>query len=421
MTPEGVKPHDDVTPVEAGDSERVPGLSRPGIFDRDWQRALVVLLTILAAVALLWVIWQLVTPIQRTLILFLLAGVLAFALAPPVNTLEQRLGNRALAIGLVYLAVGGSLISGIVLLAGPFVAQATTLAGDMPRYVDELQRRTPELESALRPYGITVDLSNIRERVAATVNESGVDILTHLVATLGEVGGLLVDTVLVLVMSFYLLLDGPEIRQRVHRAVPAQHRDKALFFQANVSRVLGGYLRGQLIMAVTIGILAGAGAAVLGLPYAVVLGVLAGLFELVPMFGPILSAVPALLVALFQPFPTVIWVLVFFVVIQQVESNILQPRITGHAVGLHPLGALLALLAGFQVAGVLGGLFAVPLAGILWVLITATYRHVVLEPAPSRRRLMPPLRWRRARSLQSERPAPVGDSNPTHSQDSVRW
>ena len=140
-------------------------------------------------------------------------------------------------------------------------------------------------------------------------------------------------------------------------------------------------------MAVTIGLMAGIGAALLGLQYAVVIGVLAGLFELVPMFGPILSAVPALLVALLQPFPTVLWVLLFFIAIQQFESNILGPRITGHAVGLRPLGALFALLAGFQLAGVLGGLFAVPVAGIVWVLIAAAYRNAVTDPAPRRRGL----------------------------------
>ena len=124
--------------------------------------------------------------------------------------------------------------------------------------------------------------------------------------------------------------------------------------------------------------------ALLGLPYALVLGVLAGLFELVPMFGPILSVIPAVLVALFMPFPTVIWVVLYFVGIQQLENNVLAPRISGHAVGLHPLGAMFALLVGFQLAGLLGGLFAVPLAGVLWVLLGAAYRNVVVEPPPPR-------------------------------------
>ena len=180
-----------------------------------------------------------------------------------------------------------------------------------------------------------------------------------------------------------------ERRERL-AIIPSQHRVKTLFLQDNTSRVLGGYLRGQLTLALIIGILAGVGTALLGLPYAVVLGVLAGLFELVPMFGPILSVVPAVLVALFMPFPTVVWVVLFFLVIQQVENNVLAPRISGRAVGLHPVGAMFALLAGFQLAGLLGGLFAVPLAGVLWVLLGAAYRNViVVEPSRPRRRLLP--------------------------------
>jgi predicted PurR-regulated permease PerM len=111
------------------------------------------------------------------------------------------------------------------------------------------------------------------------------------------------------------------------------------------------------------------------------------------MFGPILSVVPAAIIALFMPFPTVIWVLLFFLAVQQLENNVLAPRISGHTVGLHPLGAMFALLAGFQLAGLLGGLFAVPLAGVLWVLVGAAYRSAVKETHPARRWALP--RWRR--------------------------
>lgn len=371
-----------------------------GLMDRDWRRPLTMLLTLLAGLALLWVGWQIITPILRTLILFLLAAILAFTLAPAVNILERHVGRRIVAIGVVYLLVGGLMIGGLVLLAGPFVVQATTLASDLPRYMSTLQSRLPEAETALRSHGLDLNLGDLQGRVLASVDQNGVDVLTHFVGALGEVGGVLVDVLLALIISFYLLLDGPGMRRRLHLLVPPGHRPKALFFESNASRVLGGYLRGQLIMAVTIGILAGGGAAVLGLPYALVIGVLAGLFELVPMFGPILSAVPALLVALFQPFPTVLWVLLFFIAIQQFESNILGPRITGHAVGLHPLGAMFALLAGFQLAGVLGGLFAVPVAGILWVLIAAAYRNVVTDPAPRRRGHG--FRWPRAETAAGE-------------------
>jgi predicted PurR-regulated permease PerM len=257
-----------------------------------------------------------------------------------------------------------------------------------------MQARAPEVQTTLGQYGIQADLDQLKARAAVAVEQSGTVVLQNMVGTLAEVGGMLLDVVLALVISLYLLIDGPGIGRRSMAAIPPELRPKALFLQDNVSRVLGGYLRGQLTLAAVIGVASGIGMALLGLPYAVVLGVLAGLFELVPMFGPILSAVPAVLVALFLPFPTVLWVILFFLVIQQVENNVLAPRISGHAVGLHPLGAMFALLAGFQLAGVLGGLFAVPIAGVVWVLMGAAYRNAVTPPAPPRRWVLP--NWRRA-------------------------
>src|SRR5262249_49187222 len=139
---------------------------------------------------------------------------------------------------------------------------------------------------------------------------------------------------------------------------------------------------------------------------------------LIPMFGPILGAIPALLLALLNPFPTVVWVALYFIAIQQVESNVLGPRITGHAVGLHPLGAMLALLAGFAVAGILGALFAVPVVGIVWVLIAAVYRRVrygVEEPPPARPtwRIAP---WLANRTPARPAAAPDNAETPTEAQ-----
>jgi predicted PurR-regulated permease PerM len=364
-----------------------------GLLDRDWQKALVILLTLLAGLAFLWVLWQIVSPILHTLVLFALAAVLAFALSGPVDMLAARIGHRRLAIVVIYVLAAVIVVGGLILIAGPFVRQATDLTNALPGYATDLQARAPEVQTTLGQYGIQTDLDQLKTRLALAVEQGGTDVLQHLVGTLAEIGAMLLDIVLALVISLYLLVDGPRIGERVRAAVPSQHRGKLLFLQDNVSRVLGGYLRGQLFLAAIVGVSAGMGTALLGLPYAVVLGVLAGLFELVPMFGPILSAIPAVLVALFLPFPTVIWVIVFFLVIQQVENNVLAPRISGHAVGLHPLGAMFALLAGFQIAGLLGGLFAVPVAGVLWVLATAGYRNVLAEP---RRAASWPLpRWRR--------------------------
>jgi predicted PurR-regulated permease PerM len=166
-----------------------------------------------------------------------------------------------------------------------------------------------------------------------------------------------------------------------------------------IARVFGAYLRSQLIVAVSLGALVTVALSAIGLPYAVLLGAFAGLVELVPMLGPFLGAVPAIVVASAQPFPTVAWTIVAFVVIQQFESNFLVPRLTGHAVGLHPLAAMLALLAGFEAGGIVGALFAVPIVGLIWVLVSTAvlaWRGRRIELQRRRQRARP---WRPRRRV----------------------
>jgi predicted PurR-regulated permease PerM len=352
----------------------------------DWFRVLTVLLVIIASFIVGFILWTILHAIAHTLLLFALANVVAFTLAPPVDSLERATSRRWVAALLIYMGVTVVLVSLFVLLAGPFVTQSLALADNLPRYVTSLQLIVDEVDQFFARFGVVSAGAQAQEQALRVFQESGASVLLNLVNVVGAVANVLVELLLVLVIAFYLLLDGAQIQARALALVPVQHRSKALFVIDSVTLVLGGYLRGQLIMAMTIGLMVGLGATAFGLPYALVIGVLAGIFELVPMFGALLGAVPAIVIALFQPFPTVFWVALYVFIVQQIENHILVPRITGHAVGLHPLGAIFALLAGLELGGFIGALFAVPVAGILFVLVGTSYRRLagVEEPTPRR-------------------------------------
>ncbi|HLH22360.1 MAG TPA: AI-2E family transporter [Chloroflexota bacterium] len=350
-----------------------------------WNRVLIVQLAILAGVALVVIAWTIVHAVAHTLLLFGIAAVLAFALAPLVTRGEERGLPRLAAVGLVYLSLAVLLALSGALLARPFAIQATLLLDNLPAYLTGLQDTISGLDRWLAGFGLGGGIASLQSEASRQATGASTAFVGDLLRFLTQVASSALDTILVLVISFYLLLDGPRLRLAALRVVPPDHRGKLLFVEESLGRVLGGYLRGQLLMALTVAVVVGVVMQVLGMPYALVLGVLAGVFELVPMLGPILSALPALAVAVFQPFPTVLWVLIAFIAIQQFESNVLAPRITAHAVGLHPLGAIFALLAGFEIGGPLGAVFAVPVAGFLWVLITTVYRRTVGEPEPAPR------------------------------------
>jgi predicted PurR-regulated permease PerM len=186
-------------------------------------------------------------------------------------------------------------------------------------------------------------------------------------------GGLisaLIDLVLVLVVTFYLLLDKRRFRVSMLRSVDPSKRPAARSVFIEVGRVFGAYVRAQLVVAGSLGLLVAGAMFALGVPYALFLGLFAALAELIPMVGPFVGAIPALVVSLSLPFPTVLWVAIAFLVIQQIESNVLVPRLSANAVGIHPIGSILALVFGFEVGGIVGGLFAVPIAGLIWVLVS---------------------------------------------------
>jgi predicted PurR-regulated permease PerM len=355
----------------------------------DWQRVLIVQLAILAGVVLLLVGWTVVHAVNHTLLLFAVAAILAFALAPLVTRGESGGLSRVAAVALVYLGLALILMVATSLLARPFASQAALLMENSPTYVAGLQVAIGQLDDSLARFGLGGGIAMLEAEIGRQATGASTAFVGDLLRFLTQVASSALDTVLVLVISFYLLLDGPRLRLAILRLIPAVHRDKVLFVEQSLGRVLGGYLRGQLLMALSLAIIVGVTMQLLGMPYALVLAVLAGVLELVPMLGPILSAIPALAVALFQPFPTVIWVLIAFVVIQQFESNILAPRITAHAVGLHPLGAIFALMAGFEVGGPLGAVFAVPVVGFLWVLVSTIYWRTAGASEPPAR-----LGWR---------------------------
>jgi predicted PurR-regulated permease PerM len=341
----------------------------------NWARVRDQLIVVLAAIALLWVVTQVLGRILHIVVVLLLALVLAYALEPALKLVERILPRMVAAI-LIYAIALGLLAAAVLVLGPPAISQSEALAERIPGYLQALNGYAPlqgiDLYSSLRSFTASA--------------------LSSVVTVATTVAGGVVDTALVLILGFWFMVDGRRMSGLITRLSPADQRDKVRFVQDTVSQVLGAYIRGQLTTAAIIGVSAGVGSALLGVHYALLIGILAFLFELIPMVGPILASLPAILISLFQPFPLVLEVIAFFIVMQVFENNILAPRITGGAVGLHPGVALLSIVIGADLGGVIGALFAVPVAGVLSVLVAAVYKGwrgepVVIERAGMRFRL----------------------------------
>lgn len=333
------------------------------------------LLTLIAASVVLTGAWQIVDRFSHILLLLIFAMLVAFLFAPLVRRLEMQRLPRTAAIGLAYTV---ALLSTALVLAfffGPLVGQLTGLVRRLPAQMLTAQHNVPLLDNLFSRLNLPFRVADIEKQIVGAVQSVGSVLLSSTLSLFGGITTVLIDMVLVFVISFYLQLEASNIRRILWRVAPPRIQPIGRLAESVILRVVGGYIRGQIIMALIIGVAAGIGCALLGVPDPLVIGLLAGLFELAPMVGPVLGALPAVSISLiFQGFPAVLWVVVLFVVIQQIESNVIGPRITGQAVGLHPLVALLALLIGVELGGILGAFFAVPLAGVAWEFSSAFYR-----------------------------------------------
>lgn len=323
---------------------------------------------------------------------FLLALAVAYILAPLVAALERRRIGRGLAIVLVASPplVGLALV---LLLAGPQVwGQAVMLARAAPRFANTLFEFLDGLRVRLEglPFLTAEQRSWLHgldaEQLAQLLQQNADGLLGALaewglafVRRLGTVLGFLGYLVVTPVVAFYLLRDWRPLLAFLEGLIPPAHRPALVGFIEEYDVALGKFFRGQLLEAALVGALTGIGLALLGVPSALLLGVIAAACNLVPYIGIAISAIPALMVALTMPEPLTGLLKVggVFLVVQFIDNSVTGPRIVGGSVGLHPVVTMLALAFGGAMLGFAGLLLAIPLAllaGMLGTRLLARYR-----------------------------------------------
>ncbi len=331
---------------------------------------LIVGLTVLLLVGLV----RLLAFITEILLLVLIAAILASGISPLVGRLQRwRFGRRQRrlsqtgAILLIYAAIlvilvtmGGIIVTPVVSETGQFINQLPTIQRNLQASAQTLQTR----------YTWLPDISGVLARLPAELAGLSRYFGTAAGVAFRFFGGLF-STITILFMTFYMLAEGPQIKRSFLTLFPP---DRAARIEPVILRVglkFGGWVRGQLLLGVIIGVVVGLGAWLfLRLPYPLLLGLVAGVTELVPIVGPILGAVPAVLIALFQgSWWRVLVVAGFYTLVQQLESNFVVPRVMRLAVGISPLLTVIALLVGGKLLGIIGVLLSIPVAAALQVVV----------------------------------------------------
>lgn len=329
-----------------------------------WGRVLFIVAAFYVVVQLLGMIGGVVSAVISVFLYVVFGGIIALVVAPLASLLRRALPQTLSA--LLALLTGVAVIAALAYFVGqPIVGQANDLA----RAVPKLEQPFLQLQRVLAQHGINVSLGAVASVLGIKVSSSSTG--TVLISAVGFTVRLLIDLLITLVAAFWLLADGARLRRGLLTLLPGRWRTEVDFVINAFSVVFGGYIRGQLVLAALVGTLAGVGCWLLGVPFPLVVGVGAGVFELIPLAGPFVGAGIAVVFALTVSPPLALEVIGLFAVIHIIEGYIISPRIQARFVQLHPLVTLLALLAGVGAGGFLGAFFAVPLASLIAVIAKA--------------------------------------------------
>jgi predicted PurR-regulated permease PerM len=324
---------------------------------------------LLGAAALVW----LVVGFGEILFILFLAILLAVGIDPLVDRMERWKLPRSLAIFIIYLGILAVLLFAVALLVPVVIAESSQLADSLPRIAEQVTQ-LPRTWSLAIPGLDRIDTSELGQRLG---NEVG-SIVASVPRVLVDVGtaltGLLVSSLLVLVVGFFLSADANFAPRFIGRFFPPRMRPMVADVSREVAGRLGHWVRAQLLVGVFFGTCFGLGLALMGVPFALSLGVAGAVLELIPYVGGITVTVIAMLVALSISPWLALGVLVLEIVVANVESHVIYPKMVGNAVGLHPLSIILALFIGAEAKGIMGALVAVPVAAVLQVLFDRFYR-----------------------------------------------
>jgi predicted PurR-regulated permease PerM len=318
---------------------------------------------VLAVAALLQVLWL----ARQVLTWIFVAIFLALALNPAVEWLQRHgLRRRGAAAGVTYVAAIAFIAGMSALFIPTLVDQVNDFVRAIPDYVDDLTKGRGRLGFLQTKYHVV-------DKVRDAVEEGGATRLLGLsgtaLAVTKSVITLIVATVTIAFMTFFMLLEGPTWVERFYGLLPEEKRPRWRAVGYDIYRTVGGYVFGNLLISVV----AGTGTAIvlyiIGVPYSVALGLVVAILDLIPLAGATIAAILVGTVAFLTSITAGIVVVVFFIVYQQLENHILQPLIYGRTVQLSPLAVLIAVLIGAELGGILGALAAIPVAGTIQVLL----------------------------------------------------
>ncbi|OIO17589.1 hypothetical protein AUJ29_01145 [Candidatus Kuenenbacteria bacterium CG1_02_38_13] len=307
--------------------------------------------------------------IRDAIALLFISVIFAAAIGPWVDWLHRYKFPRGVSVLMIYIVLLALFSLVVVLMIPPITEQVGQIAGNIPAYYEKisigvhtLQNQAVEGNAAISGDSIIGALESLSATLAQTTKS--------IFVTITSIFGGLFSLLIVLVITFYIVVEEDALKKFVKFITPGKYRSYSVDLIDRMQLKIGLWLRGQLFLCLIVGILAYFGLILLGVKYALVLALVAGIFEIIPYLGPWLGAVPAILVASSDSFWKVLLVAGLYLIIQQLENNIIVPKVMQKMVGLNPIIVIMAILVGAKIGGVVGALLGVPVAAAVGVYVS---------------------------------------------------
>jgi predicted PurR-regulated permease PerM len=300
--------------------------------------------------------------LSDVVIILLLSVVIASAVQPFVNWFEKKAGPRVVGVLLLYLMFLGAVAVVSSLVLPSVLADLSNLNTFLPDVTKQITTSLDTVQQGSPKYfDFVAEIQNILEVLSGYLQQFSQSALNLAVSAFGG----LFSFIAVLVLSFYLSVMKDGVSNFLSAVVPERYEDYVNDLWRRVEMKVGYWLQGQMLLALIVGLVVYVGLVLLGVKFALVFAILALGLEILPIAGPVIAAIPAVLVAFIQDPALGFWVLVMFIVVQQAENHILVPLVLGKATGLNPVVVMLSILIGWKLAGIVGALLGVPIATIV--------------------------------------------------------
>ncbi len=324
--------------------------------------------TIVKIVFTLLFLWFLVM-IRDIILLVFVSLIFASLIDPLADWCERRKIPRAISVLATYVIFIGLFVLVGILLVPPVVTESKALAEGLSSQWDRVASSVEALKQFSQQYGISNEIQSSISSLSSGLQGTFTNVFSTITGFFGNVFSFL----LVLVLTFYMVVQESALKRAMRQVVPDQYQPYVTRILSKIKTMLGHWLRGQLMLSLIIGVLAYVGLTIIGVQYALVLALIAGLFEIIPYVGPVLAAIPAIFFAFTDSPIRALIVLIFYWIMQVIENNLLVPKVMQKAVGLNPLVSIISILIGAKLAGVLGALLAIPIATALTVFLKEVF------------------------------------------------